>query len=295
MFLTYEMLEKLDACVQGKKWFKRYFPEGAELIDIINHKYTTYGALHWGFNHLVTSLEEQQAYWEKVKVDTPTIWTIYESDNITDSSYVSRSSHVYNSEYVFSSKEVTDCNSILSSDHVERSRQIMNSEFCYDSNKVFQGRNINNSHNIINSDYVVNSNCVINSSLVVDSFCIGDWLGRTSQITASWFVTNCKNMDHCLFCSQEENGKYLLFNKPIAPEQFELIKKQLASILRDWEPTYTAEEWPSEIIPMESPRLQRNPIKQYEHLPEAFWRWVTTLPNYDPTILYSITFNPQLL
>lgn len=295
MFLTYETLERLGACEMGKKWFKRYFPNGGELIDVMNHKYVNYETLHWGFNHLTTSEEEQQIYWNKIKVNTPTIWTIYESDNIDNSTYVSRSSHVTNSEYVFSSKEVVDSNSILSSNYIERSRQVMNSEFCYDSNKVFQGRNVNNSHSVINSDYVVNSNCVINSNSVVDSFCVGDWLGKTSQITASWFVSSCQNLDHCLFCFQKDNGKYLLFNEPIAPEQFELIKKQLASILRDWEPVYTTEEWPSEIIPMEGPHLQRNPLKQYANLPDAFWRWVTTLPNYNPAILYAITFNPKLI
>ena len=35
--------------------------------------------------------------------------------------------------------------------------------------------------------------------------------------------------------------------------------------------------------------------KFFEDLPNDFWQWVKTLPNYDPEILYSMTFNPTLL
>ena len=32
----------------------------------------------------------------------------------------------------------------------------------------------------------------------------------------------------------------------------------------------------------------------FENLPDDFWQWVKTLPNYDPEILYSMTFNSTL-
>ena len=35
--------------------------------------------------------------------------------------------------------------------------------------------------------------------------------------------------------------------------------------------------------------------KFYENLQDDFWQWVKTLPNYNPEVLYSITFNSALL
>jgi hypothetical protein len=54
-------------------------------------------------------------------------------------------------------------------------------------------------------------------------------------------------------------------------------------------------EWPECTIPLDMPTIQRNVLKQYEALPESFWRWVKTLPGYDPGILYHLTYNRDLL
>lgn len=295
MFLTTDILIKRASCIEGVEFLDKHFPNGAELIDIINYRFTPTEFLHWGYLHLNPNKEEIEAYWNRLKVDTSARSSIYESDNIAGGSYISCSSHITNSDYIFSSKEVKDSNSILSSSYIEHSKQIVNSEFCYNSNKVFLGSNINDSYNIIQSNYVVNSQHVINSNSIVDCFCIGDWMSTTSRITDGAFIVNCQQLEHCLFCSQLENKEYHLFNQPIPPGQFDLIKKQMASILRDWEPQYMIKDWSANIIPIEPPRILRNPLKQYADLPEAFWRWVITLPNYNPNILYSITFNKDLL
>ena len=67
-------------------------------------------------------------------------------------------------------------------------------------------------------------------------------------------------------------------------------------MLAGWEPTFTrGNYWPSAMIPLDAPTTQRNMMKQYETLPDKFYRWVKTLPGYDPMVLYSLTYNPNLL
>lgn len=296
MFLTLDILERYDACKLWKKWFARNFPDGAELIDVINHPRVDIETLHWGYANLTTTKEEQEAYWSKLKVEVPDRCTIYESDHITNSTYVSRSSNVKDSELVFSSQDVNSSNNILNSKNIERSVQVFGSEFVYDSQWVCQSRNVTGSANIVNADYVVHSNDVMNASTVVDSFAVYSFrTGGTKQIRGSAFITDCVNLKHCLFCANIEGKEYMLFNQPIDQDQFEIIMKQLRNILGDWHPKFVKGEWPEGVIPLDSPVLQRNVMHQFENLPEAFWRWVKTLPGYDPSLLYAITFQADLI
>ena len=297
MFLTLEILEKYDACESGKKWFEHYFPDGGELIDIINHKFVTPDILHWGYTNLTTTSEEQEAYWRKLNVDCERRWSIYESDNITNGSFVSRSSRVKLGAYVFGSKDVTDSTNVLSSSNVERSSKIFNSEFVYDSHKVSHGKNITESVNVVNSDYVVRSSSVMNAAVVTNSHFVNSLTtGTTKQIKNSMFIADCENMKNCLFCANTKNGEYLLFNQSIDTDQFDMITKQLTSILGGWQAELVCDHaWPGETIPLDSPQIQRNVLRQYKNLPETFWRWVKTLPYYNPSILYALTFQPHML
>ena len=296
MFLTLEILEQYGACENGKKWFARYFPDGGELIDVITHKYVTPEVLHWGYTHLATTVAEQEAYWNKLEVNAPHRWSIYESDKITNSTYVSRCSRVKDSTYVFSSKDIIESHNISSCANVERSNQIFGSEFVYDSAEVCQSNNINQSVNIVNSDYVVRSSSIMNSAVVTNShYVYGLVTGHTRQIKGSAFITDCRNLKNCLFCAYIENGEYLLFNKPIDPDQFDMIMNQMKSLLAEWRPEFIKGEWPKETVPLDAPQIQRNIIKQFAGLPEQFWRWVKTLPEYNPSILYSITFQAKMI
>lgn len=296
MFLTLDTLERYNACENGKKWFARYFPNGGELMDVITHKYVTPEVLHWGYTHLTTTEEEREIYWQKLKVDVQDRWTIYESDNITNSSYVTRSSRVKDSEYIFGCKDVVESKNISSSKNIERSKQVFSAEFVYDSEQVMHSKNVNQSVNIINSDYVIRSSSVLNSAVVTNSHYVHSLVaGRTKQIKDSAFIADCSNLKNCLFCTGIHDSEYMLFNQPIDPDQFDMIKKQLQSIMAGWKADFTKGEWPEETVPLDFPHLQRNVIKQFANLPEAFWRWVKTLPGYNPSVLYAITFQADLI
>ena len=296
MFLTLEILEQYEACDEGKEWFAKFFPNGGELIDIINHKFVTPEILHWGYAHLITNDEEQDAYRKKLHINVEKPWSVYESDNITNSIYVSRSSRVTDSAFVFSSQDIIQSNNISFCSNVEHSNQIFGSEFVYDSIEVCHSNNVNQSVNIINSDYVIRSSSIMNSAVVTNSHYVHSLVtGHTRQIKDSAFIADCDNLKNCLFCCLVDNNEYLLFNKPIDPDQFDMIMKQMKSLLGGWRPEFVKGEWPKETIPLDSPQIQRNVIKQFAGLPEQFWRWVKTLPEYDPSILYYITLQPQII
>lgn len=295
MYLTKEILDKYNACQIGIDWFNEHYPDGAELIDIINNPKTKKEFLHWGFSHFASSDEEKQAYYNRLKIVDCDVDTIYKSHNITNSSFVVDSNTVEDSKYVFSSSRVESSNNVSSSKIVTGSSCIYNSSFVTDSHEVLGSVNVTDSNNILNSEYIVGSGSVINSNMVTDSYFVsGVAQGKSMDITDSAFVFECKNVDSCIFCSNLEGKSYHLFNKPISEKHYKLIFKQLLDILDD-QVANLALEWPTEQIPLDTPRVNRNLAKQYEHLPEEFWEWVESLPNYDPWILYSITFQNRLI
>ena len=298
MFITTDILKKYNACKAGIAWFERTFPNGAELIDVIQHPKVSAETLHWGNAHLTTTEGERAAYRTKLKIDCGEYnYTIYESKDIKDSLYVTHSNNVENGGYIFHCEDVTNSNNVLNSKNIENSFQVYDSEFVYDSQRILKGRNVNNSKDIVYSDYIIDSHHIMYAAAVTNSAWITDLsFGLTKRITDSYFISRGENLDHCLFCYGISDKKYCLFNKEITPQEYELIKKQMFSVLKDWQPELVVNnEWTENTIPLDAPQIQRNIIKQFAKLPESFWRWVTTLPGYDPAVLYAITYQPSLL
>lgn len=297
MFIDNEILDKYHACETGRAWFNRVFPDGAELSDVIKHRHVTPQMLHWGYSCFPVSKEEKELYWAKLKIDCEDNTIIYRSDNVKNSKYVVRGSVVEDSEYVFSCKNVFRSDSIVSSNFVEDSTAVYESEFVYSSECVLRSQNITNSRNVINSDYVVDSRCIYTAAGVTSSAFVHDLRpGATKQIRESYFITNCTNLHRCLFCSNINNEELMLFNQKITQQDYDIISRQLKSILKDWETrSIKDEEWPMDQISLEAPAIQHNISKHFADLPEQFWRWVKTLPGYDPKILYALTFQPDLL
>ena len=294
MYLTKEILLSHNACGVGLKWFERTFPNGAELVDVINHKYADKHFLHWGYANLTTSEEEKTAYRAKLNIvgDESKFFTIYESDNITNSTYVTHSSRVDGCENVFYSNDIKNSNCILRSNSVENSQLIYGSDFVFDSSKVVNGKNINDSQVIINSDYVINSHHIFGAAAVKNSAYIADvGFAETKQISDSYFITASKNLNHCLFCVGLENQDYHLFNQSIDEMEYKMIVRQLGYILGSWEPELVKDNfWPERTIPLDAPMLQRNATKQWANMPDKFWQWIKTLPYYNENIMYSLTY-----
>lgn len=297
MYLTTESLKKYGLCDSNIAYFKRRYPDGAPLIDVIADPKITPQLLHWGFNNLPSSAEERLAYYEKLNIHCDNNnYSIYESDNIINSYAVSRCSRVSDSDFVSYSSDVNAANNVTFSNVVEHSGRVYNSSFVFNSEKVVRSENITNSHNIVCSSYVLDSDNVFNSLAVTNShFVTALCSGGSENITDSWFIHDGKNINHCLFCSELSDAEYCLFNKPIVKLHYENIVKQLGYIIAPQDELCLVDNWPVEQLPLSAGRINRNIIVQYESLPDKFWRWVKTLPGYDPKVLYTITYQPELL
>lgn len=294
MFLTNEILEKHDACAVGKKWFNRYFPEGAEMLDIIKSPKANIAFLHWGFENLTATQEELEAYWDKLNITNCDRATIIKSHNIDSSDTIIRSQDIGHSEYVFSSKKIKNSNIIVNSTTVENSHNIFEGSFIYNSFNVYSSKNVTDSDNIIGANFVVNSHSVYNVDNVSNSFIVFDMkTGESADIDNCAFIADCADLSSCLFCTNLMGEKYHVFNRPVSERQFHLIKKQLMDIIGDYRASYVA-SWGERTVPVKTPELH-SPIWHHANLSEDFWEWVKTLPGYDPKVLYQITFNPNLI
>lgn len=221
--------------------------------------------------------------------------TVFGSTEVINSDYVLRSNIVENSNYIFDCEDITNSNNVSYSRVVQSSSQVFDSEFIYQSRRVSNSCNVTESDNIIQSNFVVLSRDIMNATNVIESMFVTDLSpSYTKNITFCAFINHCQSLKNCLFCYDVHDKEYLLFNKPISAREFDMIKMQMTNLLNKYGLVFV-KKWPIEQIPLDSPRIDRNIERQFAKLPEVFWRWVKTLPGYDPMILYNITMQGNLL
>lgn len=287
MLITAELLRKYKGCEQGIKYIERFYPNGAEMIDIIRDHHINKEFLHWGREHLTHTAEELEAYCEACKiVNTDGFWY---SVNVSNSKSVVKSKNVQNGVGIFGSTDILDSDDIVNSENVTNSHQIFYSTMVDDCEKVYKGTNIVNSVNVCNSTMVANSRSVIDSKNVFYSLEI---IG-CDTVTESMFCQDCTNIEHCLFCYGLHDAQYCIFNKPVDKSRFEMIASQytkwmigLLTFIR---------EWPCELLAETYVAPTRKFDDWYASIPDKFWKWARTLPGYDSMMLYNITMLPDLL
>jgi hypothetical protein len=287
MFVTIDVLESRGACKEGIAYIERFFPEGAEMVDIIRARHISKEFLHWGREHLDPTESDIEAYCEVCNiVNTKNHWY---SVNVSDSDRVVKSSDVHGSYGVFGSTSIKDSFDVVASDSIENSKQIFHSEMIEASTRIFKSKNVVDSNNIINSTGVTISKNVIDSFGVFGS----TEIISSEKITNSHFCKNCKNIKHCLFCENLENAEYHIFNQPVEKEWYE-------QFVRQYEKYQTAElsfvrEWPEELVA----NITVIPTKKYDdwysQIPEKFWKWAATLPGYDEMFMYDMTMCSNIL
>jgi hypothetical protein len=287
MFLTVETLKRLNACKQGIKYIERFYPNGAELIDIINDKHITKEFLHWGREHLTVNEEELNAYYNVCKIsNSEGFWY---SHNIQNSKYVVKSKNITGSIGVFESSDVEDSTDVVGSEYVAISHQIFYSSMIDKCLKIHKSSNVLNSQNVCNSTMVARSQSVIDSFNVFDS----SEIINSNTISDSHFCQNCKNVKHCMFCFGLEDAEYCIFNKPVDKNHYEVFEQQ-------YKKYFVSElefirEWPKGLIVNSSAIPTRKFDDWYYQISEKTWKWIRTLPNFEATIIYQITMNPDFL
>ena len=220
VFITVELLRKYNACEEGIRYIERFYPNGAEIIDIIRDKHIPKEILHWGRRHLTVSLEELAAYCVACEIeDSENYWY---SVKVKNSQYVVKSKNVLDSRSVFESSDIVNCIDVVGTDDAENSSQIFYSSMVSDSQKTYKGTNITSSTNVCNSMLIARSENVIDSNTVFDS----SEIIKSKMVSSSHFCQDCTNIDHCMFCEGLSDAKYFIFNQPVDPNNYELFEKQ---------------------------------------------------------------------
>lgn len=287
MLVTVELLHKLKACNQGIRYIERFYPNGAEMIDIIRDKHISKEFLHWGREHLTSNEEELAAYCEACKIiNTEGFWY---SVNVQDSKYVIRSKNVTDSISIFNSADVQGSKDIVESENIADSKQVFYSSMIEECQKIFKGINISESINICNSTMVARSKSVIDSTNVFDS----SEIIKSNTVTNSHFCQECYNIESCLFCYGLENAEYHIFNKPVDKNRYEVIEKQYKKYMNEL--LVFIRDWPQDLVIYTSTQPTRKFDDWYFAISKRFWKWVRTLPGFNTTMLYDITMLPEIL
>lgn len=287
MFITVDLLKKHKACENGIKYIERFYPNGAEMIDIIRDKHINKEMLHWGREHLTHTPEELAAYWEACHiVNSDGIWY---GQNIHNSKFVVKSKEVKGSDRVYHSEDVINSSDIVYGETISNSAQVFASTMVSNSSLIAQCNNITESKNICFSTMVSRSINIYNSKNVFGS----SEIIKCDNVTDSYFCQDCKNIKHCMFCEGVEDAEYYLFNQPIDKERFELFLQQYKRFMQSR--LAFAPEWPENLIRTYSPSISQKFDEWYKPIPEKFWKWARTLPGFDSMLLYNITMLPEIL
>lgn len=271
MFLTREILEQYGACGKGFDFFNKHFPNGAEIIDLINMPHMPPHFLHWGYTYLPVSAEEKKAYFKKIEVVNSQ--SVSNSCKVKDSFMIKNSERVEGSEYIEDSQDIKNSYQVQDSHDVEGGADIFKSGFIFNSSKVANSTNISDSFNIVESSNINSSKSLVRTNLASNS----TWISWSENVVNCIGLIYCDNIKNSMFCSGV-SGKYLLFNKPIDPSNFEYLQKSFYRMKPTELNLLTEEGHPN--LRLES---------QYNGVPENILRWIKALPGYDPFIMATIT------
>lgn len=287
MFITFELLKKFGACEEGLKYIQSFYPNGAEMIDIIQDSHISKEMLHWGKKTLTYTPEELEAYNKSCDiVNSDKIWY---SSKIYDSEYIVRSKEVSSSKHIFHGNDITNSIDIVRSENVENSKQIFDSLMIEECEKVVAGKNISFSVNVCESNMVIKSRNIIGSDNIFNS----SEIFKCFNTSYSHFCQNCKNIKHCMFCKDLENVEYCIFNQQIDKDQYDYFVKQYDKYIKEL--LNFVLEWPEELVEEKTISYTRKINVWFLSLAPKFWKWVVTLPNFDSMILYNITLLPEIL
>lgn len=289
MFITIDDLKNQNACEQGIRFMSRFYPDGFKMSELVLEKHIPKDFVHWARQHLPCSEITKERYLQRMNIENSTDYCY--SSNLQNSQYIWYSENVSDSRHIMNSENVVASQNVSDSEDVESSENIFASSFVSNSAKVFNGNNVTNSHNVVDSRAIIDSKNVVDSADVLSSSEVVGGL----ELTDCHFCLDCSKLQHCLFCQGQTSGEYLIFNTPVAKERFEIFAKQYSRLFQKCKMEF-CETWPpDELLRPAKPRKHGFHAEYYSELDEDFWRWVKTLPGYDPKIIYGITLLPEFL
>lgn len=287
MKITVENLRKLNACESGIKYISHFYPDGAEIMDIIQDRHINKEFLFWGREHLTVTPDELEAYERVCNIfNSSNHWR---SINLNNSHFVVNSKNIDNSQRVYNSSEVSGSTDVVFSEEITDSAQVFSSSFITKSNRIDKSKNVHNSINICDSILIGDSKSVLSSNNI---FCSSEII-RSNNVENSYFCLDCENIKNCLFCFGLKDAEYHVFNQPVGKAKFELFVSQYKKLIE--EELCFVTEWPEELVGAYGPIAVHRFDKWFYSIPEKLWKWLTTLPGYDKEKMYQNTMLPSFL
>lgn len=210
---------------------------------------------------------------------------IYHSIDIADSSHVIDSQHVSESEWVQNSKNIETSSNIYDCSNIVNSHDIWKSDKISNSNTIIASTNTDNSSEIIYSSEINWSNIINCSYYISESTAIY----RSSNVLNSQFCGFCKRISNSLFCINQTDKNYQLFNAPVQPAVFERIQEELLARLQTETFNFIQID-DSGYYPQERYFTTIRFDSMFKNLSPEFYGWVGTLPNYSEEVFLSLFF-----
>lgn len=215
--------------------------------------------------------------------------TIWNSSDVDVSLYVANSTKISNSRHVFSSDDVNDSTQVVGSESVSDSIQIFASSMVEESMRVYNSENISKSDNVCNSLTIAEGKNIWNSA---HCFSCSE-LVRGMRLEDCHFCVDCADSKNLMFCKGLNGAEYCIFNTPVGQKQYELFARQYTKFMTvDFA---FAQYWPNFTAIAEMPSIRHNFGKWFEGFDDKIWKWVRTLPNYNPLFMYEFTMNKKFL
>ena len=226
---------------------------------------------------------------------------ILRSFNVNQSSQIRDSENIYLSSYVDGGKQLQNSAKVYGSANIINSYYIKASSCIKNSFEIEDSSLVEESQNIFNSDNIFNSYGVYSCTNITNS--IG--IFNTREGHEIYFSTNLTNCSYCLFCSSLKDKKFYIFNQPMEPKDWFVIKELL---LNEWSNedrniyrviSFEADknEWcgfkmEAEVLAGFSYVVQRN---FFQNISPKFIKYIRSMPYYNEWLLYQITMNPNVL
>ena len=202
--------------------------------------------------------------------------------SVSNSIYIFNSNEIKDSKWVIQSKKITNSERVRDSSVVINSEDVCSGIFITNSLKIYSSKNVTNSVNIVKSDFIINSNSILLSKNISNSQIIA----MCNDCKNVYFSSGCENLKNSLFCYNINNDDYLVFNKKVEPEIFELILSQFQQLCPK---EINFIKWDNEVVIKNS----KIPIdfrpSNYLSLDDYFCEWMTTLPGFNSEIAYFLT------
>lgn len=283
----------------------------AEPIEVID-------ALQWVENHI---LEKDRLDFSKIFCD----WRTYvgmepiEIEKFNEVFQIEDSNLILRSFNVDRSFQIRDSENICLSSYVDGGKQIQNSEKIYYSTNIKNScytkvsSCVKNSFEIEDSSFVEDSQNIFNSDNIFNSYGVYFCTDITNSIgvfdvedgNENYFSTNLTNCSYCLFCSSLRDKEFYIFNQPMEPKDWFVIKELLLN------------EWSNEdrniyrIISFEVDKNEWCGFKMgakvcagfsyiaqrdfFQNISSKFVKYIRSMPYYNEWLLYQITMNPNIL